>query len=243
MGWIYKITNIINGKMYIGKTESIDPYQRWKEHTTQYVTRKFEKRPLYSAMSKYGVDNFNFEVIEEAEDGDYLCEREKYYISYFRTYVGFDDCNGYNLTLGGDGRPYINLDENEVIKYYNSHNMSVTQAEKHFHVSFGTIAKILDKNHIKRMPPKTSDEYYVHMYGGIVMMDYNGYTIIDIMDSPRQFHEKYNFDVAGIKKAISKESGYKSGRAQHYLWYRLNELPKEYKPLLEKYYQDKQLES
>ena len=40
MGWIYKITNQINGKLYIGKTESLDPLERWKEHQHDYKKKK-----------------------------------------------------------------------------------------------------------------------------------------------------------------------------------------------------------
>ena len=61
MGYIYKITNQINGKMYIGKTEHLDPNRRWKEHTRQCVLNEYRKRPLYYAMNKYGINNFTFD--------------------------------------------------------------------------------------------------------------------------------------------------------------------------------------
>ena len=53
--------------------------------------------------------------IEKSDNGQPLCEREQYYIKLYRTYVGYDDCNGYNLTIGGDGRPYIELNAAEHI--------------------------------------------------------------------------------------------------------------------------------
>lgn len=62
-----------------------------------------EHRPLYSAFKKYGIQFFKIELIEEVSD-DLLCEREQFYIQQYRSYVGFDDCNGYNATLGGDFR-------------------------------------------------------------------------------------------------------------------------------------------
>lgn len=55
--------------MYIGKTEHINPYDRWKEHLSDRKRRRCEKRPLYSALNKYGVENFTFEVIDSADDG------------------------------------------------------------------------------------------------------------------------------------------------------------------------------
>lgn len=65
MGYIYKITNKINHKMYIGKTNYADPYDRFKEHIRDSKKERCKNRPLYRAMNKYGLENFEFEVIEE----------------------------------------------------------------------------------------------------------------------------------------------------------------------------------
>lgn len=95
MGFIYKITNQINQKSYIGlTTSSIE--ERWREHL-QVVNKFKNQRPLYSAIAKYGVNNFTIEKLEEV-DNDFLAEREIYWINYFNTYQ-----KGYNATLGGDG--------------------------------------------------------------------------------------------------------------------------------------------
>ena len=103
MPYIYKITNQINGKAYIGKTLfSIE--ERWKEHCKDYCKERCDKRPLYLAMNKYGIQYFSIEKIEECSD-DILNDRERYWIEYFGTFK-----NGYNATLGGDGRAYIDYD-------------------------------------------------------------------------------------------------------------------------------------
>ena len=103
MAYIYKITNVINGKSYIGKTLStID--ERWNEHCSDSKKRKNEKRPLYSAMNKYGIDNFKIEQIEECND-DIVNGREVYWIEYFGTFK-----TGYNATIGGDGKHYLDYD-------------------------------------------------------------------------------------------------------------------------------------
>lgn len=74
MGYIYKITNQVNGKVYIGKTQyTIE--SRWKTH--MYALNNGIKYTLYKAMRKYGVENFVIEQIEEAPN-DILDEREKY---------------------------------------------------------------------------------------------------------------------------------------------------------------------
>ena len=73
MAYIYKITNDINNKIYIGKTNfSIE--KRWKEHLKTYKRENIEKRPLYNAMNKYGIEHFHIEQIEETDNPE---EREK----------------------------------------------------------------------------------------------------------------------------------------------------------------------
>lgn len=86
--FIYKITNNINGKSYIGKTTKTAE-ERYKEH--QY-NHKQGQTHLYRAMRKHGIDNFSISVVEQTEN---LNEREKYWISTLSP--------EYNMTIGGDG--------------------------------------------------------------------------------------------------------------------------------------------
>lgn len=74
MAYIYKITNSINDKVYIGKTYQ-DIQIRFKQHIYDSCRRKYEQRPLYSAMRKYGTDKFKIELIEETNKPE---EREQY---------------------------------------------------------------------------------------------------------------------------------------------------------------------
>ena len=108
MGYIYKITNSVNRKVYIGKTTtSIE--QRWKEHTKEATRDRKYKSKLYDAMNKYGIDNFKIEVVEEC-DNALLDERECYWIRKFKT-----QRNGYNITNGGDGHNVISDEEKKII--------------------------------------------------------------------------------------------------------------------------------
>ena len=110
MAYIYKITNLINNKCYIGKTLNTIQ-ERWREHCSDYKKRDEEKRPLYSAMNKYGIENFKIEEIEQCNE-DIVNDREKYWIEYYGSFK-----KGYNATLGGDGKAY--LDRKLLIKTYN----------------------------------------------------------------------------------------------------------------------------
>lgn len=112
MNYIYCITNQINGKRYIGKTtDSIQ--ERFKEHCRDSKKERCNKRPLYDAMNKYGIENFIIEELEQIEDDSILSEREIYWIQELQTYGK----NGYNATKGGDGK--ILYDHKEIIELYN----------------------------------------------------------------------------------------------------------------------------
>ena len=97
---IYKITNKINQKVYIGKLNNIE--NRWKYHQTRYLQKKEYNKPLYRAFRKYGINNFSFEILEEIDDNIYNIignERETFWINYFNSYGEL----GYNGTHRGDG--------------------------------------------------------------------------------------------------------------------------------------------
>ena len=64
MAFIYKITNLINGKMYVGKTTKTIQ-QRFKEHCQDSKKERLSHRPLYSDMKEYGCENFSVELLEE----------------------------------------------------------------------------------------------------------------------------------------------------------------------------------
>ena len=93
MGYIYKISNSINDKLYIGKT-CTTLSNRWSHHISDYTKYDWH---LYRAMRKYGIENFSIELVEECEDNK-LNEQEQYWINYYNSYN-----NGYNMTLGGEG--------------------------------------------------------------------------------------------------------------------------------------------
>lgn len=98
---IYKITNLINGKCYIGQTTNSK--RRFSEHRAKgYGNEK--NKILYYAFDKYGIENFSFEVIETQIEN--YNEREKYWIRYYDSFE-----NGYNQTEGGE-EPPLNIGEN-----------------------------------------------------------------------------------------------------------------------------------
>lgn len=88
-------------------------------------------------MRKYGVENFTIEEIEKTDNPE---DRERYWIEYFSSFK-----NGYNATIGGDGRPYIDYDL--VVATYKELKIKQLVADKlNIHVS--TVSKILKERNI-----------------------------------------------------------------------------------------------
>ena len=110
---VYKITNTVNEKSYIGI--SVDIENRWSQHKNPYNWKRESKKILYKAIQKYGLENFKFEVLEECFNTEELGDKEKYYIELYDTYK-----NGYNGTTGGednqgDCHPGHKLNKEDVI--------------------------------------------------------------------------------------------------------------------------------
>lgn len=98
---IYIITNLINGKQYVGQTVS-GYKERFRQHCLYangcYTNGEYVQ-DIDIAIKKYGIENFKVDIIEQVSF-DLRNEREKYYIKKYNTFN-----EGYNRTLGGDFNP------------------------------------------------------------------------------------------------------------------------------------------
>lgn len=103
MGIIYKATNKINGKCYIGQTK-FTLEKRKLEHENSSYNCYFHK-----ALKKYGLDNFSWEIIENG-----ILNLNKKEIFYINEYNSFK--NGYNLTIGGEGFPISEKTKKKISK-------------------------------------------------------------------------------------------------------------------------------
>ena len=112
MGYIYKVTNVVNGKVYIGQTIHTIEW-RWNTHlVAAYNDRMGDHNVLFHrAIRKYGIDAFKVKQLEKC-DNSILNDREKYWIKKYNSYP-----NGYNLTIGGEGtRKY---EDSDILNYWN----------------------------------------------------------------------------------------------------------------------------
>lgn len=107
-------------------------------------------------------------MIEEVKDDDEACKREIYWINYYKSCVGFIDSNGYNATLGGDGKRYYNYQDladkykelktiKAVSKFYNCDEQTVRNALQEQSIPINKNGKLKFKP-IKRIDPKTEEE-------------------------------------------------------------------------------------
>ena len=109
---IYKITNLINGKIYIGQSQNI--YKRWNAHQKRPFNSNSTEynSPLYRAIRKEGLDNFKMEIITECAKEE-LNELEIYYIKKYNA------CNrkyGYNISIGGQNSIPKKLSDEEIAR-------------------------------------------------------------------------------------------------------------------------------
>ena len=145
MGYIYKITNTLNDKVYIGQTIKT-VQKRFAQHKNNSNKEYFSQIVLYKAFNKYGIENFICEEIEEVPN-DKLDEREKYWIEYYDSYF-----NGYNSTLGGRATQLYNWDTDDIIEKYMILK-SARAVAKEIGCDHSTIDRILNENGVKRFTP------------------------------------------------------------------------------------------
>lgn len=152
IGYIYKVTNKINGKIYIGQTiQSVK--DRWYRHCRKSGISKAELNTHFKrAILKYGKENFMIETIEVC-DSTKLNDREKFYISYYNSYI-----NGYNSTIGGqDGsKPFKTSkeDESQIISLYN-YGFSLREIGREFNLDKTTVKGILVRHNISIRTTRT----------------------------------------------------------------------------------------
>ncbi len=163
---IYKITNIKNGKTYIGQTNNIK--RRFSEHRQNAA---HGRTPLSASMKKNGIESFTFEILEECPIEKFN-EREAYWIKEYKSFG-----QGYNCNPGGDnsqiGETNTNkkLSNKDVVLIRQAYNNHETQREvynKNFKniISFGHFQNIWQGRIWSHIMPEVFTEenrrYYIY---------------------------------------------------------------------------------
>ena len=167
MGCIYKITNIINNKLYIGYTTATLK-ERMRRHKNDDINHN---TLLGRAIKKYGWENFKYEVVVYEDDKEKLLELEQYYIKYFNSKMP----NGYNMTDGGEklyreNNPFYGHRHNEKTKEKISKIASLRTGEKNpfynHHHTEETKNKIREKNS-KKVAMCTDDYKIIKIFNSL----------------------------------------------------------------------------
>lgn len=150
IGHIYKITNKLNNKSYIGQTiQRVE--DRWNQHYWKATHQNADNMAIKLALRKYGRQSFDFSVIEECEEQD-LDKREIYWINFYNTYH-----NGYNLTKGGNGVKRDSEYEcfsKDIIDLYNI-GFSLRSIAKEFNIDKQTVKTLLLKHNVSLRKTRT----------------------------------------------------------------------------------------
>lgn len=203
MAIIYKITNLINNKVYIGQT--VRPLQRrWNQHIIDAQNHKNEKNHFHSAIRKYGKQNFKAEVIETCLE-EQLNEKEKYWINFYDSYN-----NGYNSTLGGDGMlKHEPVDINQVSDLINQ-GFTLEEISKKINVSPKIISRQLKQNGVYEQLQK---RIKINKNAKPVYQWDNVGNLINIFNSQMDVEQQLGFNHKAISQAIKNKT-----RSANFYW-------------------------
>lgn len=211
MGFIYKIINKKNNKMYIGKT-SYTIEDRFKSHIKD--SKRYLDRPLYRAFNKYGIENFIIEIIGEYPE-EQLNNMEQYWIGYYDTYN-----NGYNATLGGEG--ICLYDHSAILKRIQEVRI-VKQVAEEFNCCVDIVSKIAKENNVELNPQKGGINF-LEKKKEIYQLDKKTKNFIQsfksVADAAKWCYENNKCASlnSGVRSHIAEAANGKRNSAYGYLW-------------------------
>lgn len=190
IGSIYIIKNYINDKVYIGQT-TMTVRERFMTHMKPSICKRTPTRKLYNAINKYGRENFYYEILEENVPLEVLDEKEIFYIDQYDSYK-----NGYNSTLGGDGRTINKLNNEDKVLKMVEDGFTNKEIAKYFDVDKETIGRHLKKIGISRRRKNINDRQNFDIEG--FKKDY-----IEGVE-PKILKEKYDLSNTSIYRLAKK---------------------------------------
>jgi group I intron endonuclease len=189
MGYIYKITNTINNKCYVGQTLN-DVKERWRQHKKKGTNCRYLKH----AFIKYGFDKFKFELICICFDENL----DKYEIEYIKKFNCLSP-DGYNLKSGGLGGGRLSKESKEQI----SKSLKNMYLNGYIHPNKGIKLSDAHRNKlsIAHKGRKLSEEHLANMkdVGNKKILQFNlTGELLNVYKSGKQAAEKNNTTKAGI---------------------------------------------
>ena len=208
----YKIENLINNKLYIGKT-IYTIKRRWYQHRTNSKREEYKHMPIYSAFNKYGLKNFSVSCVEEVDDISILSEREKYWIKYYDSYN-----HGYNATLGGDGA--LLYDYDTIWELWEA-GYTIKQISKQIGCNDFVVRTVLDIHGVttqERIDRSYNDQIASHIpfQRSVNKIDIDTGVIVETYSSVSEAARTIGYDSSSLSK-ICKRSGIAKGYKWQYV--------------------------
>lgn len=216
---VYCLTNKINGKKYIGITS-----RSIKERITQHIRESKNincetyHTPFKRAIRKYGIENFDVEILEENLTSTEASEKEKYYIEKFNTYIKYANSNGYNSTIGGEltiscpKDKVVQLDKytGQKINIYNSvadaeflNGRGVKECVHKTSQTANGYCWIYEKEYLT-MTDKDLYDFVNSTCNRIIQFDLDG-NILKIYDGPTEAANELNTSQGNISMVLAKK--------------------------------------
>ena len=126
---VYKITNTITGKFYIGSSKNVK--LRWACHKCQSTWNECPNNPMYLDMLKYGVEKFEFEILEEVES-EHLKEKEQQFIETLKPTYNSNNANGWDIERRKEYNKEYNKEYHNQLCFYNGENLTLNVLSSRF---------------------------------------------------------------------------------------------------------------
>ena len=127
---VYKITNTITGKFYIGSSKNVK--LRWACHKCQSTWNECPNNPMYLDMLKYGVEKFEFEILEEVES-EHLKEKEQQFIETLKPTYNSNNANGWDIERRKEYNKEYNKEYHNQLCSYNGENLTLNVLSSRFY--------------------------------------------------------------------------------------------------------------
>lgn len=213
-GIIYKVTNLVNNKIYIGQTI-------WRLHDRRLRHYQHSKKPKYifhCAINKYGFDQFKWETIWQGNE-NMLNKMELYFVDKYKSFyiTGY----GYNMTEGGDGNKGLYRENNHQYDhtpytFYHKDgriekNITFYNMRKKYFLSASTLREVINNSpsHISiKGWSIESNIYYEHKAKKWSFIHKDGTCEINV--TAKYMHETYSLDSSSLSKMCRKLKKYNS---------------------------------
>lgn len=212
---VYKITNTVNEKYYIGS--SIDIQKRKSDHRNSLIKNKHVNSHLQNAVNKYGIDNFSFEILELVEKVEELREREQFYIDELNA---CDRSKGYNIRAYARGGGAFGEDNGWFGKGYLQEGLlNVFYGKTHTEETRKLLSSLAKQRKGTLNPNYGNKSNKNPLSKRIAQVDMKTLAVIKIWDSSIDITRELGFHcgtICGICKIVEKENVRR--KCQNFYW-------------------------